>query len=86
MGYGMGLTPKTSLDDGWLDLFVVPELTLFQKLKLIYRVLTQNVESFSKGTHTLIKSIKIEEPVLFLWTFKLMVNCENLKPIRFMFR
>ena len=85
MGYGMSLTPKTSLDDGWLDLFVVPELTLFQKLKLIYRVLTQNVESFSKA-HTFIKSIKIEEPVLFLWTFKLMVNCENLKPIRFMFR
>jgi diacylglycerol kinase (ATP) len=62
MGYGMSLTPKASLDDGSLDLFIVPELTFFRKLMLSYLVLTQNVESFSKGTHTLIKSIKIEEP------------------------
>ena len=36
MGYGMSLTPKASLDDGWLDLFVVPNLSFFQKLILGY--------------------------------------------------
>lgn len=79
MGYGMSLTPKASLDDGWLDLLIVPDLPFFQKLILGYRVLTGTVTSFSKGTHTLIHALKLEEPDTIFMDIQIDGEYHNLK-------
>lgn len=62
MGYNMSLTPKASLTDGFLDLFIVPKISFFQKVVLGYYVLTNKVEQFRHGKHTLIQSLNIEQP------------------------
>jgi diacylglycerol kinase (ATP) len=62
MGYNMSLTPKASLNDGWLDLIVVPELSFLEKMTLGYHVLRNNVENFKKAKHSLIQDITIEVP------------------------
>lgn len=79
MGYGMSLTPKASLNDGLLDLFIVPNLTFLQKLILGYHVLTNKVESFSKGTHTLIHALKLEEPDAIFMDIQIDGEYHNLK-------
>ncbi len=62
MGYGMSLTPKASLNDGLLDLVIIPKLNLFDKLILGMRVISNKFEKFKKAQHTLIKKINIEIP------------------------
>lgn len=62
MGYNMSLTPKASLNDGWLDLVIVPELSFFGKLILGYYVLRNKVEKFSRAKHVLVRDVHIEMP------------------------
>lgn len=62
MGYGMSLTPKASLNDGLLDLVVVPKLNFFDKIILGIRVLSNKIEKFKKAQSTLIEKISIEIP------------------------
>jgi YegS/Rv2252/BmrU family lipid kinase len=60
MGYTMSLTPKASLSDGWLDLVMVPQISIFSQLLLGYRVLRNQIEKFKPASHTLIERLKIE--------------------------
>ena len=62
MGYGMSLTPKASLQDGWLDLVIVPKLGFKDKLNLGMYVLLNKIEKFTKAQHTLIQKLSIEIP------------------------
>jgi diacylglycerol kinase (ATP) len=62
MGYGMSLTPKASLSDGWLDLVVVSKLKFTDKLIMGIRVITHKIEDFSKAQHSLIQKMSIEMP------------------------
>jgi diacylglycerol kinase (ATP) len=62
MGYGMSLTPKASLQDGWLDLVKVSKLGFIDKLVLGMYVLSNKIEKFKKAEHTLIQKLSIEIP------------------------
>jgi diacylglycerol kinase (ATP) len=62
MGYGMSLTPKASLSDGWLDLVIVSKLKFTDKLIMGIRVMTNKIEQFSKAQHSLIQKMSIEIP------------------------
>jgi len=62
MGYNMSLTPHASLNDGLLDMLVVPQLSFFEKLQLGYYVLRNKVPQFTKASYQLIKDCKIEIP------------------------
>lgn len=62
MGYNMSLTPKASLNDGWLDLIIVPKLSFIKKMALGYHVLRNSVEKFRKAEHALIQNLDIEVP------------------------
>lgn len=62
MGYGMSLTPKASLHDGWLDLVKVSKLGFIDKLVLGMYVLSNKIEKFKKAEHTLIQKLSIEIP------------------------
>lgn len=62
MGYGMSLTPKASLQDGWLDLVKVSKLGFIDKLVLGIYVLSNKIEKFKKAEHTLIQKLSIEIP------------------------
>ncbi|OXA69054.1 hypothetical protein B0A67_20060 [Flavobacterium aquidurense] len=50
MGYGMSLTPRASLTDGKLDIFIVPKINFFGKLHLAFSILKGTTESFKKAT------------------------------------
>lgn len=62
MGYNMGLTPSASLQDGWLDLVVIPNLNLLEKLQLGYYVLRNKIGKFKKAGQFLINELTIEMP------------------------
>ena len=62
MGYGMSLTPKASLQDGWLDLVVVSKLNFINKLILGMYVLSNKVEKFKNAQHSLIQKMSIKIP------------------------
>ena len=62
MGYKMSLTPKASLQDNWLDLVVVPELSFLKKILLGYYVLRNKIEDFKLAEHNLIRKLDIEIP------------------------
>jgi YegS/Rv2252/BmrU family lipid kinase len=62
MGYGMSLTSKASLQDGWLDLLVVSKLNYVKKLAFGIYVLSKKIEKFKKGQHSLIQNLIIEIP------------------------
>ena len=62
MGYGMSLTPKASLQDGWLDLVMVSKLSFIDKLNLGIHVLSNKVEKFKKAQHSLVQKLSIEIP------------------------
>lgn len=62
MGYNMSLTPKASLQDGLLDMVVIPELSFFEKSILGYNVIRNSIEKFKKAKHYLVKEIQIEMP------------------------
>jgi diacylglycerol kinase (ATP) len=79
MGYNMSLTPKASLNDGWLDLLVVPKLSLAQKIKLGYCVLTSNIGRFKKGTHELVQNLRIEQPETIFMDIQIDGEFHNIK-------
>lgn len=62
MGYGMSLTPKASLNDGWLDLVTVSKLNFIEKLLLGFYVVTNKIEKHHKANHSLIQNVTIEMP------------------------
>lgn len=62
MGYGMSLTPKASLSDGWLDLVLISKLNNIGKLTMGIHVLAKKIEKFKKAKHSLIQNISIELP------------------------
>lgn len=62
MGYNMGLTPSASLQDGWLDLVVIPKLSPLEQLQLGYYVLRNKIGKFKKAGHFLINEVTIELP------------------------
>lgn len=62
MGYNMSLTPSASLNDGFLNMLIVPKLSFIEKLHFGYCILRNKVPSFKKTGHQLIKECKIEQP------------------------
>lgn len=62
MGYGMSLTSKASLQDGWLDLVVVSKLNFIKKLAFGIYVLSNKIEKFKKVQYLLIQKLNIEIP------------------------
>ncbi|UUF12904.1 MULTISPECIES: diacylglycerol/lipid kinase family protein [Flavobacterium] len=62
MGYNMSLTPKASLQDGLLDMIVIPKLSFLEKIMLGFNVLRNSIEKFKKAQHFLVKEIQIEMP------------------------
>lgn len=62
MGYNMSLTPKASLHDGFLNMIIIPKLSLLEKILLGYNVLKNSIEKFKKAEHCLVKDIHIEMP------------------------
>lgn len=62
MGYGMSLTPKASLNDGWLDLVLISRLNLINMLILGMRIISRKIEKFKKAQHSLIRKVSIEMP------------------------
>ncbi len=79
MGYKMSLTPQASVQDGKLDLFVVPKLSFFQKMKLAYCIVTHNVDHFKNGGHTLIQSLRLEQPETIYMDIQIDGEFHNLK-------
>lgn len=79
MGYHMSLTPKASLNDGWLDLLVIPELSLLEKMKLGYSVLTNTIERFNKADRALIQSLHLEQPETIFMDVQIDGEFHNLK-------
>lgn len=79
MGYNMTLTPKASLNDGWLDLIVMPEISLVEKLKLGYAVWQNKIERFQKAEHSLIQNLKIEMPDKIFTDVQIDGEHHNLK-------
>lgn len=62
MGYNMSLTPKASLSDGQLDMVIIPELSLIEKLLLGFNVLRNTIEKFKKAKHYLVHEVHIKMP------------------------
>lgn len=60
MGYNMSLTPKASLQDGWLDLLIVPKLNILEQMYFGALVLLNKTERFKKASHQLIKEVHVE--------------------------
>ncbi len=79
MGYNMSLTPKASLNDGLLDLLVVPQLNFFEKLILGYYVLRNKVENFKKSDRLLINNISVEIPDKIFIDIQIDGEHHNLK-------
>jgi len=79
MGYNRSLTPKASLNDGQLDLFMVPELSFFEKLQLGYCVLANHVERFKKGTHMLVQNLHLEQPETIFMDIQIDGEFHNFK-------
>jgi diacylglycerol kinase (ATP) len=79
MGYNMSLTPRASLNDGKLDMFLVPQLSFFQKLVLGYYVLVNKVERFKKGEHSLIEKLNLKQPETIFMDIQIDGEFHNLK-------
>lgn len=62
MGYNMGLTPSADLQDGWLDLVVIPSLNFLEKLQLGYCVLRNKIGKFKKASCFLVNELTIQLP------------------------
>ncbi|PIF30176.1 YegS/Rv2252/BmrU family lipid kinase [Flavobacterium sp. 9] len=62
MGYKLTLTPKANLEDGWLDLIIVPELSLLQRILLLGYLFAHKIEHYKKAKHLLIQNLVIEMP------------------------
>jgi len=62
MGYKLTLTPRARLSDGWLDMVLVPDISVINKLQFGYAVLRNKIEQFKKAEHALIQNLRIEMP------------------------
>lgn len=60
MGYNMSLTPKASLQDGFLDFLVVPKLNIFEQMYFGALVLMNKTDTFKKANSQLIKEMNVE--------------------------
>lgn len=60
MGYKMSLTPLAKLNDGLLDLVIMPNLSFLEKITLGYAVLRNTVQDFKKARHILFQKCQIE--------------------------
>lgn len=79
MGYGMTLTPNANLNDGLLDLVIVPKLSFLDKLIFGVCVLTNRIEKFKKAKHILIEKINIEIPKKIFLDTQIDGELHNLK-------
>lgn len=79
MGYGMTLTPNADLNDGFLDLVIVPKLSFLDKLTFGVCVLTNRIEKFEKAKHILIEKINIEMPKKIFLDTQIDGELHNLK-------
>lgn len=82
MGYNMSLTPKASLIDGYLDLIVVPEISIIDQVKLGFAVWFGKIETFKKAEHTLIQTLNIEMPDKIFTDAQIDGEHHNLKTNR----
>jgi len=79
MGYGMTLTPDANLNDGLLDLVVVPKLSFLDKILFSLCVLTNKIEKFKKARHILIEKLHIEMPEKIFLDIQIDGESHNLK-------
>ncbi|SCX86294.1 diacylglycerol/lipid kinase family protein [Flavobacterium caeni] len=79
MGYGMSLTPEAKLNDGKLDLLLVPQISLFRKLQLGYSVLSKKTKRFSKSTHTTFTNLVLEQQETIYMDVQIDGEFHNLK-------
>ncbi len=71
MGYNMSLTPSARLNDGFLDMLIVPKLSFIEKLHFGYCILRNQVPSYKKASRELIKECKIEQPLKIFSTLQI---------------
>ncbi|MFP5436726.1 MAG: diacylglycerol/lipid kinase family protein [Bacteroidia bacterium] len=62
MGYGISLTPRACLTDGKLNVLIIEEISLFEKLRLGLRVLRGKIDAIDKSVAIQGKEIGIEAP------------------------
>lgn len=79
MGYKMSLTPHASLNDGWLDLFMVAKISLFQQMVLGYCVWVNRIGKFKWGMHSRIQKIRLEQPDTIFWDVQIDGEFHNFK-------
>ena len=79
MGYGMSLTPQAKLNDGYLDLVVVPKLSFLQKLLLGLHVLNRSFPKFGKAKSLLMQSLFIHQPERIFTDVQIDGEYHNLK-------
>lgn len=79
MGYGMSLTPQAKLNDGYLDLVVVPKLSFLQKLLLGLHVLNRSFPKFGKAQSLCMQSLFIHQPERIFTDVQIDGEYHNLK-------
>lgn len=79
MGYNMSLTPNAKLNDGVLDMVIIPQLTFLEKLLLGFNVLRNSIEKFKKAQHTPVREILIELPQKIFIDAQIDGEFQNLK-------
>lgn len=62
MGYNMSLTPEAQLNDGLLDVIIIPEISFFEKIVLGWYVLRSRTEKFKKAQRCITDKLLIEYP------------------------
>ncbi|WP_116787922.1 diacylglycerol/lipid kinase family protein [Flavobacterium psychrotrophum] len=62
MGYKMSLTPNAKLNDGLLDIVLIPEISVFNKIMLGYLVLCKKIMRFKKAQRFVAEKLVIELP------------------------
>lgn len=79
MGYNMSLTPEASLVDGKLDMVVIPQLNLKEKIALGYNVLRNSIGRFQKAKQMLIEQCSITVPEKIFTDIQIDGEFHNLK-------
>ena len=62
MGYNLSLTPKALLDDGLLDVVIIPKISFVEKIFLGWHVLRNKTEKFKKASRCQVHSLTVEYP------------------------
>lgn len=63
MGHGLSLTPRARLNDGLLDVLIVPEVNFIEKVALGIHILCRTVPKFKKGRAIQLRSFQLEMPL-----------------------